>query len=74
MKRAVFSGYKKMSDTTRRRLAIGLLALYFALPLLGEIIGAVRLDEEDTVYDLTVSPHPNFFANGILIHNKLRKK
>ena len=26
------------------------------------------------VYDLTVSPHPNFFASGVLVHNKLRKK
>lgn len=30
--------------------------------------------ETDTVYDLTVSPYPNFFANGVLVHNKLRKK
>ena len=27
-----------------------------------------------TVFDLTVEPHHNFFATGVLVHNALKKK
>jgi hypothetical protein len=43
-------------------------------------VGALKIDSIEimeksvNVYDLSVDPHPNFFASGILVHNKMRKK
>lgn len=34
------------------------------------LISNERYQATMRVYDLTVSPHPTFFANGILVHNK----
>jgi len=34
------------------------------------IAAIVTQNERVQVYDLTVSPNPNFFANGVLVHNK----
>lgn len=33
-----------------------------------------KVAEGALVYDLTVEPNPNFFADGVLVHNALKKK
>lgn len=33
-----------------------------------------KIIEGVEVYDLTVEPNPNFFADGVLVHNALKKK
>jgi hypothetical protein len=39
------------------------------------IVERIELKEEPVVvFDLTVSPNPNFFANGVLVHNAMKKK
>jgi hypothetical protein len=38
------------------------------------VVSLVRVEEQEaaTVYDLTVTPYANFFAGGVLVHNKRR--
>ncbi|MCZ7647813.1 MAG: Hint domain-containing protein [Planctomycetota bacterium] len=38
------------------------------------VAGIHRRAHAVRVYDLTVEPNSNFFANGVLVHNKMRKK
>lgn len=33
-----------------------------------------KIVESAEVYDLTVEPNPNFFADGVLVHNAMKKK
>ena len=37
--------------------------------MLDKIVSIERVDSESKRYDITVGPHNNFFANGVLIHN-----
>ena len=40
-----------------------------------EIIAAVQsVTESSMVYNLSVAPHENYFADGILVHNKIRRE
>jgi hypothetical protein len=38
------------------------------------VIEIKTVSQQTTVVDITVEPHHNFFADSVLVHNKLRKK
>lgn len=56
------AGELKVGDLVRR--AAGL----------ARIVSIEKKRAATTVYDLSVEPHRNFFANGVLVHNALKKK